>query len=376
MPNDEFERLLERCGERLAEISLTVPALESGAPRKEPARYSLTPPVEPVPPPKPLEAAPLPAAPARLEVSAPLPREPEPAPKPLPFAAEEPDEDAVFPPPRMQPRTPPPSTPLWRARPAPTPPPPAVPVGGRRSAAAVAAAAVVAAGSFGAWLIRRPVAELDLDVGGAEAMTVRLDKGDVLIAEGKELVDLTRDGKTLGRRSLAAPVDSLCWAQGSLWTADGRTASIVEHAEDGRETVFSLNHVPGALYVRDKYLWTADKDGRVIHQFLVSRSILGALLQPLDSFELNGLSPESFTIDDAGTLWLADRYSRRLYRLRLENGSYRSVSSAPLSPFVGPEGRLRDLTVEGGAVWLLGETSGGRTSLRRLRLSRLDWTPS
>ena len=52
MPNDEFELLLERCRDRLSEINLSVPTLESG--RKMPV-YSLTPPA-PVSPPKPVAA--------------------------------------------------------------------------------------------------------------------------------------------------------------------------------------------------------------------------------------------------------------------------------------------------------------------------------
>jgi hypothetical protein len=151
----------------------------------------------------------------------------------------------------------------------------------------------------------------------------------------------------------------------------------VERVEGGRATTFRLNHVPGALYVKDKYLWTAEKAGGVLHQFLISRSILGALLQPLDSFELSGLYPETFTFDEAGALWLVDQPTRRLYRLRLENGTFKRVSSAPLSPLFGPQGRFRGLSVENGAVWILSQPGpGGRAALRRIAVARLDWTPA
>ena len=282
------------------------------------------------------------------------------------------EEDEVFPPPRL---------------PEPTPTPAPIEPSSRTTAprgvrwastptAAAAAGALVAAGAFGVWALRRTAADLNLAVGNADAIAVRPEKGDILVAEGRELVDLSRGGRTLGRSPLDAPVDSMCWNQGSLWTADGRAASIVERAEDGRTTVFSLNHVPGALYVRGRYLWTADKSGGALHQFLISRSILGAMLQPLDSFELHGLAAESFTIDEAGTLWLVDAATRRLYRLRLENGTYKRFSSAPLSPFVGPQGKLRDMTIDGDAIWILAEQGGGRAALRRIAISRFDWTRS
>ncbi|MFI5349506.1 MAG: hypothetical protein ACHQ2Z_08175, partial [Elusimicrobiota bacterium] len=242
--------------------------------------------------------------------------------------------------------------------------------------APAAAAAGVAAGAFGVWLARRPAPDFAIEVDAADAMAVRPEKGDLLVAEGKELVDLSRTGRTLERRPLDAPVDSLCWNQGSLWSVDGRTPSVIERAEGGRETVFRLNHVPGAIYVKDKSLWTAEKDGHVLHQFLISRSILGAILQPLDSFELTGLSPAGFAIDDAGTLWLADEATRRLFRLRLENGTYKQFASAPLSPFLGPQGKLQDLTIDGDAVWILAQKgNGGRTALRRIAVGHLDWTP-
>jgi hypothetical protein len=381
MPQDEFDRLLERCSDRLAEISLTIPGLEDAAPR--PTIYSLdpapappkraqAPPApaaepEPPPPPSPVRAA----EPAALRSPEPV-REPEPARLRVPEAASAPAEDEesehdVFPPRRLPERTPPP-----RSRGGPPPVTPAF----RRGTAAAVAGVLAAAAAYGLWRARRPAREIDLPVGDAEAMAVRPEKGDLLVAEGRELLDLTRGGETLSRSPLDSPVDSMSWNQGSLWLADGRASSVSERGPDGKTTVFSLNHVPGALYAKDRYLWTAERTEGALHQFLISRSILGAMLQPIDSFELRGLSPESFTIDDSGTLWVADGQTRRLYRLRLESGAYKRVDSAPLSPFVGPSGKLRDLTVDGDGVWILAEQGGGRVALRRIAVARLDWTPS
>jgi hypothetical protein len=381
MANDEFELLLERCRERLSEIDLRVPALESRAPRQP--VYSLTPPVAPL---KPVPAAPpepAPLAPSKHSPAAP-PSEPASAAPPTPTTVES-EEEEFFPPLQVRSRIPASSVVLPNAQldPSPAPaqaaPAPKPAIDGRRrmTPRAAAASAAVAVGMLGVWLARRPSANLDIEVDGADAMTARQDKGDLLVAEGRELLDLSLDGRTLGRRPLDAPVESLHWEQGSLWSADGRTASITERTDAGHTTVFTLNHVPGALYVKDNYLWTMEKDGHTLHQFQISRSILGALLQPIDSFELGGLSAAAFAIDDAGTLWLTDESTRRLHRLHLENGSYQHSSSAPLSPFIGPAGKLRGLSIEKGAVWIMAQAAGpgGRASLRRIALSRLDWTP-
>jgi len=368
MAQDEFDRLLERCTERLAEISLDIPALEDGAPR--PAVYTLEPPrAKPAPPPAPPPEPPRPAPPPRLPETA-AARTPEPPPAPS-------AEPEVFPPAPAAAAAAPVE---WHSRPPRTPPPApaaapvAAPRGYGRAAVAAAAAALAAGGAYAVWALRRPAPDLDIEVGGADAMAVRPEKGDILVAQGRDLVDLSRSGRALGRQPLDAAVDTMCWDQGALWTADGRSPSVVERGEDGKTTFFSLNHVPAAIYAKDRYLWTAERGGGGLHQFLISRSILGAMLQPIDSFALGGLSPESFTLDDAGTLWLADGPTRRLYRLRLENGSYKRISSAPLSPVVGPEGKLRDLTVDGDAVWLLAEHAGGGAALRRIAVSRLDWS--
>jgi len=364
MAQDEFDRLLESCSERLAEISLNIPGLEESAPRA--TVYTLDPPA-PKPAPRPAPPPPRPAPPPE-PVAVVRPPDPPPAPEPEP----EPEPE-VFPPASAAVV----ALPAERRPKAPRAPEPApaAAAASRGYGRFVAAAGVLAAaGAYGVWLARRPAPDLDIEIGAADAMAVRPEKGDLLVAEGRDLVDLTRAGQTLGRRPLDSAVDTMCWNQGELWTADGRTASVVERGEDGKSTVFSLNHVPGALYAKDRYLWTAERSGGGLHQFLISRSILGAMLQPLDSFSLNGLSPESFAIDDAGTLWIADGPTRRLYRLRLENGSYKRFSSAPLSPVVGPEGKLRDLTIDGGSIWLLAEHDGGRMALRRIAVARLDWT--
>jgi hypothetical protein len=400
MPQDEFDRLIDSCQTNLSKIRLRLSDFEASAAPVAPAfSLSMTPTVSPPPPsyfpapppprahppahpaPPPHAQPPVRPAPSPPRVQPPVnpdpPPQPRPAPKPRPVDAE-PAEIEIFPPLASRTRTPRPSTPLWSDRPS-SPSavpavPPAAPRGTRRRNAAVAAAAAVAAGASYAWLARRP-SDITIGVDQADALAVRPDKGDLLVAEGSELVDLARNGSVLQRTPLEPPVTSIRWDQGSLWSADGHTATLRER-QDGaaRPTVFSLNHVPQSIFVKDKSLWTSD-GGRSLRQFLISRSMLGVILQPLDDYALPaGLAPETFAFDDAGKLWLVDAGSRRLYRLRAENGAFIAETSAALSPLLGPVGKIRGLTLDNGSIWLLSAPAdGGRGALRRLGLDRLDW---
>jgi hypothetical protein len=403
MPTDEFDLLLDACRDRLAEISLDVPDL-GGALAPAPVSYfgpapsapppkppAAAPPPRVAPPPKP---APLPhpvfetpnraperaVAPPALELpSAPRPAPAAatpaaPAPKPAPRVEPEPAEIEIFPPLISRQKTPPPSAPVrsLRMEEAPSAAAPAPPRGNLLRNAAIAAAAATAAGAAFAWLSGRST-ELSIDLDSADAVAVRPDKKDLLVAEGGQLADVARDGRVLSRAPLDAPAAALRWNQGSLWSVDGRSPSVVEKPAGGRATVFRLNHVPKALYVRDKYLWTAD-GGHTLRQFLISRSMLGVILQPLDEYDLPNLTAETFAVDDAGIIWLADAGSRRLYRLKPGSGALAVESSAALSPIIGPVGSIRSLTLEDGAIWLLtAPADGGRSTLRRIPLGRWDW---
>jgi hypothetical protein len=427
MPEDEFDRLLEQCRNQLSNIELNVPSLDrletqwppaapTPAPdaKTEPSRPALAPVLRPPLAPLPIltrlprtlpplssiptiETAPHDSAP-RPKAAPPPPPRPTPAARirpplaPIPTAEPGPPaapaQTAARPAPRLAPSKEPAEDEIFPPASSRSWPPPAPPTqqrekparsseeSTRRRNAALAAAAVVAVGALGAWYERRP-SDVSFEIDDVDALAVRPDKKDILAAKGKELIDMTLSGRLVQRLPLDEPVGSLRWDQGSLWSADGLKPSVVERSEGGRATVFPLNHVPAALFVRDKYLWTAEKGAHTIHQFLISRSILGAMLQPLDLYDLPGLTPETFALDDAGELWLVDGLSRRLYRLRSEGGRFKPVASAPLSPFVGPAGRIRALTIEGDAVWLLSvPASSARGVLRRIVLSRLDWTPS
>jgi len=101
------------------------------------------------------------------------------------------------------------------------------------------------------------------------------------------------------------------------------------------------------------------------------------MLQPIDRYELPGLSPETFAVDADGDLWLIDSLTRKLCHLRLMDGTFKLLASAPLSPIVGPAGKLRGLTIDGNAVWFLSSpASGTRDTLRRIAINDLVWTPA
>lgn len=339
--DDEFAALLERCRERLGEIKLDLPQLDDGTPR--PAPLSLTPPPARLPP----SAAP--AAPA-------------------PMAAE-PELPDVFPPADL------PSAPA--PRPAAETPRPAAVAGAaakprRWLAAAWAGLALAVAAVW--YLAQRPATEIALDVPGADALAVEPD-GTLLIAADRELVSASAQGRVLSRAPLDAPVRNLCWDEGTLWSVDGRAAAVVARRRGAPPTSFRLNHVPRAVYVRDKYLWTVADDGRSLHQFLVSRSILGVILQSIDTFSLPSVAAAAFAVDDAGIVWLVDADSRRLLKLRQENAAYKISAYAPLSPVLGPEAGIRGFQLSGRRLWLLARPGGaGRTRLLQLAPDGLRWS--
>jgi hypothetical protein len=366
---DEFDVLLKRCNQRLSEITLELPDFESVSPARVP-KIALAP--EPARP----TAAVRPqfqAAPRALPPPAPAP-EPSPVAPPRHAAPEPPEEIEVFPPLIVRARTPPPA-PLPRVEAPAQAKHPAEPARARvRAAAPLAAAAVAVLAAFVIWGARRPAAEVTLSVAGADAMAVR-PEGDLLVARGRALLTLSPKGAELARKELAAPVVGLRWTPGSLWSVDGIAAEITERRDGERPTIFHLNHVPTGLYAKGNTLWTQEKSGHAIHQYLVSRSILGALLQPLDLLELPGITAETFAFDDSGALWIVDGETRSLYKMRADGGSYRAVQRAALSPLLGPSGAINGLSIDGDGVWLLSRPAdGGPAALRRISLKRLDWT--
>lgn len=275
----------------------------------------------------------------------------------------------MFPPAAPPARTPQPPTP----RPAPAPAPPlAAPI---RTLAFAAAAMLLVV--LGVWTVRRPPRTFDIALPGAVAAAVRPGNGDVLFVRGSELLVLSREGKTLSRGDLSGRVSSLRWLQDSVWSVDGETPEVTERREGERPTVFRLNHVPQAIFAQGNGIWTVEKGGHAIHQYMVSRSIMGAMLQPLDLFEVQDLTAESIAVDEAGTLWVADDETRALFRLRAQGGVYKIVDRAPLSPLLGPTGSLHGLTLDGDAVWLFSRPEkSGTPVLRRIPLVLLAWTPA
>ncbi len=397
--DDDFEIVLRRCRERLSEISLTLPELDPPGPRRPPSyvleTLTLDRPetLEPVaPPPAPVAPRPAPARPAPPPApesktqpapapDAPAPaviKEPPPAVVPVPPAPAAPrvssapppvtEEHEIFPPRDFVERAAPSGPPAGRA--------PASRAAAGPKTLAAAAALLIAAG-FAADRYSR---SLDATVSFAldrpvDGLAVRPERHDILVAEGSELLTLSRAGAVLARETLESPVAAMDWDQGSTWVLDGRTAALVERREGQRPTRYELNHVPTALFVKDRSLWTADRRAHALHQYLVSRSILGALLQPLDRIDLPGMDIETFAFDAAGDLWVVDAGRRSLYRLKSSGGVYKPVAAAALSPLVGPSGEMKGLFLEEDGLWLSNNAGGGAV-LRRLPASSLDWTPA
>ncbi len=350
---DDFELILRRCRERLSAIRLDVPELDAQGASSAPPIFleALTLDVPSAPKPAPVADRPPPPLP-RMESAAA-------APAPRPAAPPQVTEEReVFPPDR-----PLPSQQSSRRLPQ---------LG--RPAALVAAAALAAATGLAAYRVLRPArgAVIIPLARAADGMTVRAERNDILVAEGAEMIALSRAGTVLERRTLDEPVVALNWDQGSLWSLDGRSPELTEVKDGARRMRYRLNHIPTSLFVRGAYVWTSDRAAGTIHQYLISRSILGVMLQPLDRIDLPGMDVATFAFDPAGDLWVVDAGRRVLCRLKSSGGAFKPAACAPLSPLLGTDGNLRGLFLEEGGVWLAGGSDSG-ASLRRIPTASLRW---
>ena len=204
-PDDEFERILTQCRERLSEIDLRLPEIDPAPPRPSLELLDLAPEPEPTPAP----AVPQP-----------------PAPEPQPQAAPSKAEDQQF---RLEQESPGPAG------------------QGSLRWTAVAVAALLLSSSVGYWLSHRGPGDLSLTFEHADALGSVHGGGKVAVAAGKIVTILDADGRVLETRSLDAPVAAISWSGSSLWTADGRTSTLVERRADGKSTSFALSHIPVAI---------------------------------------------------------------------------------------------------------------------------------
>ncbi len=378
--DDDFERLLARCRAQLDSISLHLPAMEgeTSAPQERaPSPGMQTPPPAPPPPTPPPE-------PARVEIT---------AVKPAPAAAATARQTIVSvapapeaPPPVVAIRESSPASPRFDPPPAPlpdlTPPPspprrfvkpraaPAAPPSWRPAAYGLAA---LAAGA-GLWWWQRPPLDRPFSLAASDAAALRPPRADILVAQGSTLLDLTEDGRVIARSALPSPVTAIGWQGGYLWSVDGRSRMIKER-RDGAEqdTVFAVNFAPARFCLHGRQLWALEPDGRVVRQYLISRSLLGVQLQPLDEYRLPGIEAAAIALDDAERLWVADRASARLLRLTREGPGYRLSDSASLADILKPGAEVRSLDVLDGQVWLLASQPDGRSTMHRLSADRLGW---
>ena len=167
----------------------------------------------------------------------------------------------------------------------------------------------------------------------------------------------------------------MSWNQGALWTVDGVSRAVVERRDAaGHATAFTLPYVPRAVYSRGRDLWTLEGD-RTIRQYLVSRSLVGVQLQPLDLFQLSDLAADAIAVDDSDVLWVFDRTTRRLCRLHKVGPALRPIDSAPLTPWIG-SADVRSLALDETSAWLLVGDGNGRAEIHRILISRLDWSGS
>ena len=156
------------------------------------------------------------------------------------------------------------------------------------------------------------------------------------------------------------PPAALAFAEGALWiaTPDGR---VVKHLLDGKLTVLGRFHIPGGAVVGlcydGLYLWSADRQARVLRQHL-----LDDRLTPAQTFPYPGTSPAAIACDRRG-LWSIDDAKGEVLRHDLADPAV-VVSRAPLEAYASKQWRASGLALAQGRLWSVAEqASGGRAVL-------------
>ncbi len=370
---DDFEQLLTRLREQLTDIALTVPDLDTEGGERVP-RFSLgEAAVKPassdaatiVAASEPMAAWKTPpnmsvdAAPARLEPAQTLP----PAQAAASYFQDAPTASVFI-------ATPPPTAPdvtaPWRK------------FGVRNAILAASLLIALGIAGLGAYRLSQDgegAIRIPLDQP-ASAFMLTADLQEFLISEGNELLTVAHSGEIRRRRFVEGAFAALRWSQGAVWTIDGRSAAITERRGEMRPTVYSLNHVPTSLYLNDRFLWTGERSTRTLRQFMVSRSILGAMLQPIDRIDLPAnIDLIAFSFESGGDLYVADARQHRLVRFHTTGGAYRALQSAPLSPILGPDDSHHRFFLEKGNIWALTNPTGGVSEIKRIPFSSLNWAP-
>lgn len=396
-PEEELEKLIVACRTRLSGIDLVVADIDAELPAPFP-KISLDDPIPDAPPPR--KAGPIGAVspavpnvpprnifepPARapepvVESAAKPPPETPAAPKPAPnrwtldsvLPTEQPSSRVeIFPRPNAAPLDGPrKQAPVPAASTA-----AAIKLGASRWAYAVAAAAFLATGvAFVEHLSEPPLISDSFRVDGAEALAVQTDHAGLVIARTGQLDDIRLDGTIRSSRPLPSAMINMQMNKSELWSVDGEHRQVRVERDGSHSTVFPLNHVPGAVFVKDTELWTAEKDGRGMHQYLISRSILGPMLQPLDAFEIENITPEVIAIDRNGLLLIIDDQTRSIYRLRSEGGIYKIQQRADLSALAGGAVKFHGCAIDEKEAWFLVKDDTGAETAKRVELARLSWT--
>ena len=369
---DDFEQVLTRCREQLTDITLTVPDLdEEGGDRV--ARFSLE--EMTATHPNRSESADIVAASEPTVSSEPIvsvamdPEEPrtESVMEDVPALADM-ERTSLEPPPQVNQESPSPkSLPAARRR--------AQKAGDRNLRFAVSLFVALAAAGLAAYRLTRDQGNsLQIPLGSsATALAHSFDLGEFYVAQGGEVLTFTRAGALLRRKKIDGELAALRWNQGALWSVDGKSSNVVER-RGARPTIYTLNHVPNTLFLNDRFLWTGERSSRTLRQFMLSRSILGAMLQPIDRVDLpSNIDLLTFSFDPGGDLYVVDNSQYRLIRFRLNGGTYRPFLSAPLSPILGPDESLHRLYLERGSLWALSNPENGRSALKRIPFSSLHW---
>ncbi len=181
------------------------------------------------------------------------------------------------------------------------------------------AAVLLLATGFGLWWsLRATQTQTVLPLASYDAIAAR-GPAEWLVSRQRELLlyDASSQPRVLAR--LLKPLTALFWTDGTLYGIDGGNTLFLWESMEAPAQVFSLDHVPTAIYARPPHVWTLDDRGS-LRQFLLARSMTGVFLQPLDRVEVRHWG--DFSLADDGTLLLLERSSGQLLGLTRENSVY------------------------------------------------------
>jgi hypothetical protein len=183
-----------------------------------------------------------------------------------------------------------------------------------RSGVLASVAALIWLGmSFFSDTVVLPTASLVLPTASVRAVSAWTD-GGIAAVEEAGVVFYDRGGLRKGFLPLADLPSAIAWDSGVLYAVDGRSKRLQHWGDiEADPTIYGLDHVPQAVFVRAPYCWTVDANGPYLRQYLMSSTMIGLLFQQLDLLKMPDIKTRDlFVAKDAGAVMIEAETGRIL----------------------------------------------------------------